>query len=49
MLKESKYCSDLMDKDFNKELVMTRIHDEGFQNFTKCWIVIMIMLMVMLK
>ena len=38
-----------MEKDFNKELVMTRKDDNGFQNFTKSWIVIMIMLMVMLK
>ena len=49
MLKESKYCGDLMEKYFNKELVMTRKDDNGFQNFAKSWIVIMIMLMVMLK
>ena len=48
-LKESKYCSDAMKKHFNKELVMTKKDDDDFQNSTKCWIVIMIILMAMLK
>ena len=36
MIEESKYCSDVMKKHFNKELVMTK--DEDFENSTKCWI-----------
>ena len=37
MIKESKYCSDVMKKYFNKELVMTK-DNEDFENATKCWI-----------
>ena len=33
MIEESKYCSDVMKKPFNKELVM----NEDFGNSTKCW------------
>ena len=36
IIEESKYCSDLMKKDFKKELVMTKIHVEDFKNSTKC-------------
>ena len=36
IIKESKYCSDLMKKDFKKELVMTKKHVEDFKNSTKC-------------
>ena len=32
---ESKYCSEVMKKHFNKELVMTEEHNENFENFTK--------------
>ena len=49
MIEESKYCSDVMKKHFNKELVMTKKDNEDFENSTKCWTVIMIILMVMLK
>ena len=33
MIKESKYCSDVMKKDFNKELVMTKKDNEHFKNY----------------
>ena len=38
MIEESKYCSDVMKKHFNKELVMTKKDNEDFENSTKCWI-----------
>ena len=38
MIKESNYCSDVMKKHFNKELVMTKEGKEYYKNFTKCWI-----------
>ena len=38
MVKESKYCSRVMKKYFYKELVMSKIDDEDFESFTKCWI-----------
>ena len=38
MIKESKYCTDIMKKHFNKELVMTKKGNEDFKNSTKCWI-----------
>ena len=38
MIEESKYCSDVMKKLFNKELVMTKKDNEDFENSTKCQI-----------
>ena len=38
MIEESKYCSKVMKRYFNKELVMTREDNEDFKNSTKCWI-----------
>ena len=38
MIEESKYCSDVMKKHFNKELVMTKKDNEDFENSIKCWI-----------
>ena len=38
MIKETRYCSDMMKKHFNKELVMTKEENEIFENSTKCWI-----------
>ena len=38
MIEESKYCSEVMKKHFNKELVMTKEDNEDFKNSTKCWI-----------
>ena len=35
---DDKYCSDVMNKYFNKELVMTQEDNENFKNSTKCWI-----------
>ena len=40
MIKESKYCSYVMEKHFNKELVMTKENNEDFENSTKCQICI---------
>ena len=37
MIKESKCCSDMMTKHFEKKYVMTKI-DEVFENSSKCWI-----------
>ena len=38
MIEESKYCSEVMKKHFNKELVMNKEDKEDFKNSTKCWI-----------
>ena len=40
MIKESKYCSEVMKTHFNKEFVMTKEYNEDFKNSTKCskWI-----------
>ena len=38
MIEESKYCSDVMKKHSNKELVMNKEDDEDFEKFTKYWI-----------
>ena len=38
MIEESKRCSDVMEKHFNKELAMTKKGNEYFENSTKCWI-----------
>ena len=38
MIKESKYCSDMMKKHFHKDLLMTKKENEDFENLTKCWI-----------
>ena len=38
MIEESKYCSDVMKKLFNKELLMTKKDNKDFENSTKCWI-----------
>ena len=35
MIKESKYCNDLMEK---KKLVMDKEDDENFKKSIKCWI-----------
>ena len=36
VIEESKPCSDVMKKHFNKELVMTKTDVFGFENSTKC-------------
>ena len=38
MIKESKYCSEVMEKHFNKELAMNKEGSEDFKNSTKCCI-----------
>ena len=38
MIEESKYCTDVMKKHFNEELVMTNEDNKDFENSTKCWI-----------
>ena len=38
MIKESKFCTEIMEKSFNKELVMTKKIKEDFQKSTKSWI-----------
>ena len=38
MIEESKYCSEVMKKHYNKEIVMTQEDNEDFENSTKCWI-----------
>ena len=38
MIEESKFCTDILKKHCNKELVMTKEDDEDFENSTKCWI-----------
>ena len=38
MLRESKYCSVVMEEYFNRELMMTKEDDESIENSTKCWI-----------
>ena len=38
MMKESKSCTDIMRKHFNKEFEMTKEADKDFENSTKCWI-----------
>ena len=37
MIEESKYCSKVMKKHFNKELVTTKENKENFKNSTECW------------
>ena len=36
MIEQSKYCSEVMKKHLNKELVMTKNDNEDFKNSTKC-------------
>ena len=38
MIEESKYCSDVMGKHFNKKLVMTKKDNEDFENSSECWL-----------
>ena len=38
ILKEYEYCSNVMKKYFNKNLVMTVQEEEIFQLSNKCWI-----------
>ena len=49
MLEESKYCSDVMKKHFDKELVMPKNMMKILKTLLNDGYVITIMLMVMLK
>ena len=37
-MEESNLCTDIMNKHFNKEIVMTENYNKDFENSTKCWI-----------
>ena len=49
MIEESKYCSDVMKKHFNKELLMTRKTMKILRTLLNVGSVIMIILIMMLK
>ena len=49
MIKESKHCSDVVKKNFSKELVTSKEDNEDFKNSTKCWICDNRLLIKMLK
>ena len=49
MIKESKYCCEVMKKYFNKELVMTKEDNGNLKNYINVRLVTMIMLIMMLK
>ena len=49
MIEESKYCSDVMKKHFNKELLMTRKTMKVLRTLLNVGSVIMIILIMMLK
>ena len=36
MIKQSKHCTNIMNKYFNQELLMTKKDNEDFENSTKC-------------
>ena len=38
MIEDSKYCSEVMKKHFNKEIVMTKEDNDDIKNATKCWL-----------
>ena len=38
MIEESKYCTDIIKKHFNKKLVKTKEDDDDFENSKKCCI-----------
>ena len=38
VIEKSKYCNEVMKKQFNKELVMTKEDNKDFKNSTECWI-----------
>ena len=49
MIKESKYCSEVMKKHFNKELVMTKEDNKVLRTLLNLGSMTMIMLIMMLK
>ena len=36
MIKQSRYCDEVMQKDFNEEIVISKKDKENFENSTKC-------------
>ena len=49
MIEESKYCSDVVNKHFNKELVMTKEDNEVSRTLLNVGFVTIILLIMMLK
>ena len=49
MIEESKYCSEVMRKYFNKELLMTKEGNKILRTILSIGYVIIIMLIMMLK
>ena len=49
MTEESKCCSEVMEKHFNEELVMTKVGNENFRTLLNIGSVIMVILIMMLK
>ena len=49
MIEESKYCSEVIKKHFNKELVMTKGDNEDLRTLVNVASVTVIMLIMMLK
>ena len=49
MIKESKYCSHVMKKHFNRELVMSKENDENFESYTESSICDALLLKAILK
>ena len=49
MIEESKYCSDVMKKSFNKKLVMTKKTMKILKTLLNITFAAMIMLIMMLK
>ena len=49
MIEEIKYCTDMVKKQFNDKLVMTKEDNEDFKNSENIGFAIMFSLMVMLK
>ena len=48
IIKESKYCSDVMRKHFHKELLMTKKDNEILKILLNVWFVTMIMLIMLM-
>ena len=49
MVKENKYCSEVMKKHFKKELVMTKEDDEDLRTLLNFGFAITFIFMVMLR
>ena len=38
MIKESKYCCEMIETEFRKAIAITEKDHDNFENSTKCWI-----------